>query len=296
MTQTTPTKKDSPLLFLFRIIQGALIGGGAILPGVSGGVLAVVFGIYQPMMAFLSRPIATFKTHWKLFVPVILGVGLGFWGFAKLVAWLFSGDSPYPLALFIGLILGTLPQLYKSAQKPENGIALSAKEKRNNLIALVVSFVALMVFLFVISRQTSTQNLEPTLLWSFLSGLIWGFSLVVPGLSSSSILLFIGIYTKLMAGVKDLNFAIIIPLFIGIAIVAFVFARFVDKLFEKRYGVASNAVVGLVAASTLAIILFPPPEYRIDSFMTGLISLIIMAVGFVGAHYLGKWGETIKPD
>ena len=92
MTTQPAPKKQGLLLFLFRVIQGALIGGGAILPGVSGGVLAVVFGIYQPMMAFLSRPLATFKTHWKLFVPVILGVGLGFWGFAKLVAWLFSGD------------------------------------------------------------------------------------------------------------------------------------------------------------------------------------------------------------
>ena len=296
MTQATNPKKESPLLFLFRVIQGALIGGGAILPGVSGGVLAVVFGIYQPMMAFLSRPFQTFKTYWKLFIPIMLGVGLGFWGFAKLVAWLFSGDSPYPLALFIGLILGTVPQLYKSAQKPQNGVSLTDSEKKNNLLALVISFVALMAFLFFISRQTSMQSIEPTVLWSFLSGLIWGFSLVVPGLSSSSILLFIGIYTKLMAGVKDLNFSIIIPLFIGIAIVAFVFARFVDRLFEKRYGVASNAVVGLVAASTLAVIFFPPPEYKIDSIITGLICLVIMGVGFVGAGYLDKWGQTIKPD
>ena len=296
MTQTTPTKKDSPLLFLFRIIQGALIGGGAILPGVSGGVLAVVFGIYQPMMAFLSRPIATFKTHWKLFVPVILGVGLGFWGFAKLVAWLFSGDSPYPLALFIGLILGTLPLLYRDAQKPKDGAALTPGEKRNNLLALAISFVALLAFLFLISRQTSAQNLEPTLLWSFLSGIIWGFSLVVPGLSSSSILLFIGIYTKLMAGVKDLDFSIIIPLMAGIALVAFLLARFVDRLFERRYGIASNAVVGLVAASTLAILLMPPPEYAIASPGQGAASLLIIGVGFLAAHLLGKWGETIKPD
>jgi len=296
MEQSKLPVKDSPLLFLYRVIQGALIGGGAILPGVSGGVLAVVFGIYRPMMAFLSRPLATFKSQWKLFVPVILGVGLGFWGFAKLVDWLFSGDSPYPLALFIGLILGTLPQLYRAAQKPQDGIALTDGEKRNNRLALVISFVALLAFLFVISRQTSAQSLEPTLPWSLLSGLIWGFSLVVPGLSSSSILLFIGIYTKLMAGVKDLNLGIVIPLLLGIAIVAFVFARFVDRLFDRRHGVASNAVVGLVAASTLAIVLFPPPEFTITTFSQGLISLLVAAAGFVAAHFLAIWGEKIKPD
>ena len=229
-------------------------------------------------------------------MPVVLGVALGFWGLAKLVAFLFKDNSPIPLALFIGLILGTLPQLYKAAQKPQHGTALGAQEKRNNRLSLVISFVALLAFLFLLSRQSSAQSLEPTLPWAFLSGVIWGFSLVVPGLSSSSILLFIGIYTKLMAGVKDLNFAIILPLIAGIALVAFFFARFVDRLYEKHHGIASNAVVGLVASSTLAIILFPPPEYAVTSLLQGALSLAVMAVGFVAAHFLGKWGETIKPD
>ena len=67
-------------------------------------------------------------------------------------------------------------------------------------------------------------------------------------------------------------------------------------MFEKRYGVASNAVVGLVAASTLAIIIFPPPEYAITSFGQGAVSFVIMVVGFIAAHYLGKWGQKIKPE
>ena len=286
--------RESPLLFLYRVIQGALIGGGAILPGVSGGVLAVVFGIYRPMMAFLARPLVTFKTHYRLFIPVILGVGLGFWGFAKLVAWLFSGSSPTPLALFIGLILGTVPLLYRAAQKPRDGVALSAGERRSNRLALVLGFVLLMAFLFLMSRG-SAQDLEPTLLLSLVSGLIWGFSLVVPGLSSSSILLFMGIYTKIMAAVKDLDFAVVIPLLLGIAVVAFVFARFVDRLYERHYGVTSNAVVGLVLASTLAIVLFPPPEYHIASVGQGVLCVAVAAAGFAAAHFLGVWGEKIKP-
>ena len=153
----------------------------------------------------------------------------------------------------------------------------------------------LFAFLFLVSRGTSTQNIEPTLLWSFLSGIIWGFSLVVPGLSSSAILLFIGIYTKLMAAVKDLDFGIIIPLMLGIAIVAFLFARFVDRLFERQHGIASNAVIGLVMSSTLAIIVFPPEGYQITSFAQGAISLCVLIVGFIAAHFMGKWGEKIKP-
>ncbi len=295
MSDPVKTASGNPLLALYRVIQGALIGGGAILPGVSGGVLAVVFGVYRPMMAFLSRPFATFKTQYRLFIPIIFGVGLGFWGFAKLVDWMFSGSSPIPLALFVGLILGTVPLLYRAAQKPQHGLSLTGKDKRDNRLALVLSFAALMAFLFLLSKENG-QDLQPTLLLSFVSGIIWGFSLVVPGLSSSSILLFIGIYTKIMAGVKDLDFGIIIPLLLGIALVAFLFARLIDRLFDRHYGVASNAVVGLVVASTLAIILIPPPEYRLGSFVEGLVCVLVAAFGFVAAHYLGIWGEKIKPS
>ena len=63
--------------WLLRLLQGALIGVGAILPGVSGGVLCVLFGIYQPMMALLAHPISSFKAHFQLFIPVILGAGAG---------------------------------------------------------------------------------------------------------------------------------------------------------------------------------------------------------------------------
>ncbi len=295
MKSTPKAARENPVVWLYRVIQGALIGGGAILPGVSGGVLAVVFGVYRNLMAFFARPFEELKAQWKLFVPLIVGVALGFWGFAKLVDWMFQGASPIPLALFIGLILGTVPMLYKTAQKPKDGNALTAKEKGSNLAALVASSVLLLALLLLMSG-TAAQDLEPTVPLSLLSGAVWGLSLIVPGLSSSSVLLFIGIYTKLMAAVKDLDFAVIIPLLLGIAAVAFLLARFVDRLFQRHHGAASNAVIGLVLASTLALVIAPPPEYRIAGFWQGALCVGVAAAGFVAAHFLARWGDTIKPD
>ncbi|MDD4081694.1 MAG: DUF368 domain-containing protein, partial [Eubacteriales bacterium] len=209
--------------------------------------------------------------------------------FAKLVDWMFSGDSPVPISLFVGLILGTVPMLYRNAQKPRDGISLTDKEKWYNRAAFAVSFAGLLIFLILISSLTRL-TLTPTVFWSFVSGVIWGFSLIVPGLSSSSILLFMGIYDKIMAGVGNLNYAVIVPLLLGIALVAAFFARLVDRLFERHYGIASNAVVGLVLASTLMII---PRSYA--GLGEGLLCLLVAAAGFVAAHYLGVWGEKIKP-
>jgi putative membrane protein len=264
----------APGLMLMRVLQGALIGGGAILPGVSGGVLAVVFGIYRPMMAFLSHPFRELKKNLWLFIPVIIGVAVGFWGFAKLMALLFAEDSPYPISLFMGLILGTVPMLIKSAG--------SQGRKRSDWHALGLTFALLLAFLIII-ESVSSLDMPLTPIWSLVSGIIWGFSLVVPGLSSSSILLFMGLYTKIMAAVGNLDFSVIIPLISGIALVAVLCAKLVNLLFERHFSLASHAIVGLVLASTLM------------SVTQGLVCLLLAVLGFAAAWYMGIWGEKIKP-
>lgn len=277
----TTVNDRAPGLMLMRVLQGALIGGGAILPGVSGGVLAVVFGIYRPMMAFLSHPFKELKKNLWLFIPVVIGVALGFWGFAKLMALLFSEDSPYPISLFVGLIFGTVPMLIKSAG--------SQGRSQRDWRALGLTFAMLLAFLILI-ESVSSLDMTLTPFWSLVSGIVWGFSLVVPGLSSSSILLFMGLYTKIMASVGDLDFSVIIPLIAGIALVAVLCAKLVNLLFEKHFSLASHAIVGLVLASTLMII---PRSYA--SVTQGLVCLLLAMLGFAAAWYMGVWGEKIKP-
>ncbi|MHC1787586.1 MAG: DUF368 domain-containing protein [Christensenellales bacterium] len=271
----------SPAEMAMRVVQGTLIGGGAILPGVSGGVLAVVFGIYRPMMAFLSHPFREFRKNLWLFIPIILGVALGFWGFAKLMALLFAEDSPYPISLFVGLIFGTVPMLFKSAG--------SQGRKAGDWRALGLTFLLLLAFLIYIS-SVSSLDMPLSPLWSLIAGIIWGFSLVVPGLSSSSILLFMGLYEKIMASVGDLNMGVILPLIAGIALVAVLCAKLVDRLFQTHFSLASHAIVGLVLASTLMII---PRSY--SGLGEGLLCLLLAALGFAAAWYLGIWGEKVKP-
>lgn len=283
MDQRKPAegRAESPALWLLRVIQGVLIGGGAILPGISGGVLSVVFGIYRPMMEFLSHPFATFKKNIRLFIPIIIGVAVGLWGFAKLIAMLFAKDSPYPISLFVGLIVGTLPMLWRTAGRKGRGKA--------GWLSLSVSFFALLAMLLFMD-SVSEMDMALTVPWTFISGIIWGFSLVVPGLSSSSILLSMGLYQKIMDGVSDINLAVIVPLVAGIAVVAFFCARFVNWLFDRYETAASHAVVGLVTASTLMI--WP---WQFASLHEALLCRFVAAVGFVVAYSMDKWGEKIKP-
>ena len=276
-----PVSEKSPALMLMRVLQGALIGGGAILPGVSGGVLAVVFGIYRPMMELLSHPFRALKKNLWLFIPIVIGVGIGFVGFAKLMALLFAEDSPYPISLFVGLILGTVPSLLKTARS-------QGRKPAADMTALGLTFAGLLAFLIIL-EGTGSMNLTLTPVWALISGLIWGFSLIVPGLSSSSILIFMGLYKSIMDDVGRLQLGTVIPLLLGIALVAFLFARVIDSLFNKHFSVASHAIVGLVLASTIMII---PREYA--GLGQILLCLALAVIGFAGAWYLGVWGEKYE--
>ena len=276
-----PVRDKSPALMLMRVLQGALIGGGAILPGVSGGVLAVVFGIYRPMMELLSHPFRALKKNLWLFIPIVIGVGIGFVGFAKLMALLFAEDSPYPISLFVGLILGTVPSLLKTARS-------QGRKPAADMTALGLTFALLLAFLIIL-EGTGSMNLTLTPVWALISGLIWGFSLIVPGLSSSSILIFMGLYKSIMDDVGRLQLGTVIPLLLGIALVAFLFARVIDSLFNKHFSVASHAIVGLVLASTIMII---PRVYA--GLGQILLCLGLAVIGFAGAWYLGVWGEKYE--
>ena len=271
-------------LWLYRVINGILVGGGAILPGVSGGVLCVVFGIYQPMMAILSRPFTAIKQYWRLFLPVMIGVVIGFIGFAKVLGDLFDRYETQMLWLFIGLILGTVPMLLKTAR---HGEGLSASSKKD-WTALVLAFALLFGFLMAL-KYVGSMSLTLTPVWGFISGIIWRFSLVVPGMSSSSILIFMGLYKDIMSAVGALNLGVVVPLIAGIFLVAILFAKFVDRLFDKHFSLVSHAVVGLVIASTLTII---PAFSGLKQLAFGLGLAVI---GFVAALFLDKWQAKMRP-
>ena len=127
--------KNLPVLrILFRVIQGAFIGLGAVLPGISGGVLCVVFGIYKPIMELLSHPIQKFKTHVPKLLPVIIGIGIGFLGIANLLSFFLEKYPAPSVCLFVGLIVGMMPSLFREAG--EQGRSKGSYDRHGGCIRL----------------------------------------------------------------------------------------------------------------------------------------------------------------
>lgn len=109
-------ENDSSVIKLaVKVLQGSLIGLGAVLPGISGGVLCVVFGIYKSIMELLADPFHKFKTHVPKLLPVIVGAVIGFLGIANVLSILLEKYPAPSVCLFVGLIGGMLPSLFREA-------------------------------------------------------------------------------------------------------------------------------------------------------------------------------------
>lgn len=277
----TAPARMKPMQWFLRVLEGALIGGGAILPGISGGVLCVSFGLYQPLMALLAHPKSSLRIYGRLFIPVVIGWVLGFWGFALVVDLLFGASDVVATWLFIGLIAGTIPSLFKEAAKERRARAA-------DWAALAAGFVLMAAFLVWVQVGFSA-SLQPGIGWFFFCGVLWGLSLVVPGMTSSSILMSMGLYEPLVEGIGSVDPAVLLPMVAGIAVVVLLTARLINFLFKRHYTTAYHAIIGIVIASTLLII---PLEYA--GWQQILLSVLCCAGGFYGALKMEQYGRKIQ--
>ena len=266
--------------FLLRLFQGMLVGISGVLPGISGGVLCVVFGVYKPVMEVLSSPFKKIKEHWRLLLPIAVGSAVGFILLVHGVSSLLKNYEILATCVFAGLILGTLPSLIRTA----------GKEKRTtrSYTAFFVSF-AIFFTLFMFLEHGVGFSITPSFFWFVLAGAIWGISIVLPGLSSSAILLFLDLFEPIIEGAKHFDFGVLIPLAIGGVGAIVLFAKLINMLYEKHFSVMSHIIIGIVVATTIPII--PLHFASVSAFF---VQLVLIVLGFGVAMLFGYVGNKLQ--
>ncbi len=267
---------------VFRLIQGIIVGGGAILPGVSGGVLCAAFGLYMPLMQLASHPLRELKKNFKMWLFVLGGVAIGFLGFAVGVSYLLKASASIAMCLFAGLIFGTLPALFREAHTGGENVKPCGKSK---YIAMICSFIlSFALFMVITILQKNEQiSITPNFWWFGFCGVLWGLSFVVPGMTSSSILMLLGLYEPMTDGIVALDFGVIIPMGIGVLAIALTLSRVVNVIFRKFYSQAYHAVIGIVISSTLVII---PTSFA--SVWSLLACIAVAVLGAVASYFADK--------
>lgn len=269
----------SLLRVILRVLQGVLIGVGAVLPGISGGVLCVVFGIYKPVMELLGDPIRKFRTHVPKLLPVIVGGAVGFLGVAKILAFFLETYPAPSVCLFIGLITGMLPSLFREAN--EKG------RVKNAWVPLAVAFVVILALL--ISLNLFSITITPNFGWYVFCGFCLALSVIAPGMSFSTLLMPLGLYTPFVDGLGSLDFSILVPAGIGAVVTVICLARAVDALFDHFYAYAFHAIIGIVIAATIMIV----PVDSFTSLGSAAVNVVCLAVGVAAALALDRFNSSI---
>ena len=261
-----------------KLLHGALIGLGAVLPGISGGVLMVVFGVYKTVMEFLADPFRKFKSHFPRLFPYGVGLLIGFMGVAKLLSMLLEKYPDPSVCVFIGLIVGMLPSLFHEA----------GKEGRSGASFVSMGIAMVFVFALLISLRVMSVQIEPNLVWNLFCGFCLALSVIAPGMSFSTLLMPLGLYEPFVAGIGDLNMSVCIPGGIGALVTVIAFSKAVNSLFDHHYSVAFHAILGVVIAATIMII---PVGGFTGSAGTAIVNVICIVAGVVAALALDKFNQ-----
>ena len=267
-------EEENRARWLRDLLCGALIGAGAILPGVSGGVLAVVFDVYRPVMETLTHPKQGLRRYWHIFLPLGIGCAAGFLGLARGITAAYSVSAAATVWLFVGLIAGTFPALWREAGKQGRGTAAG----------ISCGICALGVFsgLFYV-RHVLHMTVEPDFWWYNFCGVLWGAGVVLPGLTSSSIIMALGLYEPMMQALAEMRIPVLAACLPGMLVAMLLLARGVTWLFRRHYAVMFHGILGVVAASTLVII-----PVRYSDWGEGLLSALCCGAGFGLALFLER--------
>ena len=275
------------LSWISKMIKGIVIALGFILPGISGGVLAAILGIYERMIRFLAHPFKNLKEDILYFLPVAIGMLLGIGLFSYPIEYLLEYYQVYVLWSFAGAIIGTVPSLVKEATQ-------DSERDKVDLIWFWVTFIVSGIGLYALNFVVGSLNASFT---SFiLAGALLALGILVPGLSPSNLLLILGLYTPMLTGFKTFDlFGTFLPIGIGAAATLIIFSKLMDYALRVYHSRVYHFIIAIVLSSTLLILI--PNAGNVESINysgLSLVSYVIVAFFFALGIWLGIWMSQLE--
>ena len=277
-----------------NVLKGIVIGLANVIPGVSGGTMMVSMGIYDKLIHCITHLFSELKKSIQFLLPIFIGIGIAVVVVPFGIEFLFAQYPFQTNLLFIGLIIGGLPAVWKKVKG--NSV------KVGHILSCLV-FFALVAGLALVGETEGNASYLSFSLGSVIKlfgiGVITSATMVIPGVSGSMVLLLLGYYHPVLETITnfikavlafDINgilagIGVLLPFGIGVVAGIFVIAKIIEVIFEKFPLYAYWAIIGLIVSSPVAILLVSGMgTITIVSILTGIVSL---AVGFVIAMKLG---------
>lgn len=274
--------------YLKYFLCGLIFGTANVIPGVSGGTMLVVFGIFDRLTDAISGVKKIFK-NFPFLLTFALGAGAGILVSAKVISQMFVSFGVQTNMFFIGLILGGIPLIYR----------LGTAEKKPKPLC-ILPFVIAMAFVITLAV------LEKLNIFSLTAETVEGFDLVfslkmvgsavlaavtmiIPGISGSFVMMLLGVYETIIGALSSFNFYVIIPFAIGAVVGIVVGAKLISMLIAKNRLMVYSALMGLVIGSVYAIL----PEGFGFNLQTGY-GFVFLIIGVIASLLFEKLGKAGK--
>ncbi|MCQ2486993.1 MAG: DUF368 domain-containing protein [Clostridia bacterium] len=292
------TKQKSGLgTFLIDTLKGFIIGAANVIPGASGGTLALVIGIYEKLIGALSNIASDLKNSLKTLAPILLGVAIAFLTLSHVITFCLDKFLFATIMLFFGAVLGGMPMLSGKVK---------GKKVKPAYIAVAVATFAVVIGLVFLGTGTdvdiSTFSIGKILLL-FVAGAVAAATMVIPGVSGSAFLMTIGLYEPVMNQVKaltssdgDKGHALIVILIVAVGIIVGIvgIAKLIDMLLKNYETGTYWAIIGFVLSSAIVILLQNfflgagvAANLAGTSVLEYIAGVVLAVLGFLGAYKLG---------
>ncbi|MCR4936795.1 MAG: DUF368 domain-containing protein [Lachnospiraceae bacterium] len=291
------------MIFIFDMLKGMVMGIANVIPGVSGGTMAVSMGIYDKLIGSITHLFKDLKKSIITLLPIGLGMVIGILALARVIEFMFERIPVQTNTFFIGLIAGGLPMIIKEVK--------GQKIKLSGIVGFLVFFV--LVIGMAALDGASGNNAEfskgiTDIIKLFGAGIVAAATMVIPGVSGSMMLMLLGYYEPVISavneavdglrGVESASFAsalfVLIPFGIGVVVGIFAIAKLIEWLFSKFKLTVYWAIIGLISASPIAIIMMNSESFKNINVLTVITAIIALAAGAVIAFFLG--GDPEKKE
>lgn len=271
--------------FLKHYLQGLLMGGSDVIPGVSGGTMALIVGIYERLIDSLSSAFSAVvsvvrfdgdglrrhlrEVDWALIVPLLLGIGSAIILAASVILDLIETYPEQTQALFFGLVAASIVVPWQR---------ISRRGAREAVIAVAAAVVA-----FALVGLPQASSVDPTLPRIFASAAVAICAMILPGVSGAFLLKAMGLYETTLGALRSLDILYVATFILGAATGLGLFSKLLDYLLEHHHDATMAALVGLMAGALRALWPYLGPEGTIHLPGEGdpIISVIILGiVGF----------------
>ena len=258
-----------------RFFKGIIVGIGGVAPGLSGSVLLIIFGLYQKTLTALGTLFGNFRKNIGFLLPLVIGMFAGVLMFSRVIDYCLEYHEMPTRFCFLGLILGTLPMVWKEVKK--DGFS-------RKYYAVVLLAAAVGTWLFTVNTDTFPQVTDPSLLQSICLGVAVAATAIVPGVDPAVFLSTLGFYEMYVHALATIDTQILIPMLAGLAAGAVGISFIMSTLFKLFYTATYSVIFGIF----LSMI----PNMLSENCTLGFngnsaVSLLLCVLGFAVSFYLG---------